>query len=45
MPNNDVSIRINLGDWGNSLKELEARLAAGDTADSADAPYYCGTNS
>ncbi|HEY0394485.1 MAG TPA: hypothetical protein VGD01_08300 [Candidatus Elarobacter sp.] len=49
MPNNDVTIRINLGDWGNSLQELEQRLTAGSGDDDAvgaeaDAPYYCGTN-
>lgn len=45
-PNNDVTIRINLGDWGSSLQDLETRLAASNApnASAADAPYYCGTN-
>jgi hypothetical protein len=45
MAQDPVTIRINLGDWGTSLKDLETRIkASASAANAADAPYYCGTN-
>ena len=45
MAQEPVKIRISLGDWGTSLKDLEARIkASASSANAVDAPYYCGTN-
>lgn len=44
MAEKEVVVRVNLGDLGISLADLEKRIGASGGADAADAPYYCGTN-